>query len=63
MRVSYDKDQRKKARTTGKRLYTFQITGPGGKDGITAQGLFTPNTLTEIKGYVDTAFAVLKSDE
>ena len=63
MRVSYDKDQRKEARTTGKRLYTFQITGPGGKGGITVQGLFTPETLTEIKGYVDSAFAVLKDEK
>ncbi len=63
MRVSYDKDQRKKARTSGKRLYTFQITGPGGKGGITVQGIFTSETLTEIKGYVDTVFAVLKEDK
>lgn len=60
MRVSYDKDQRKKAKDTGNRLYTFQITGPGGKGGITAQGLFTPTTLAEIKDYVETVFKVLK---
>lgn len=63
MRVSYDKDQRKKARTTGKRLYTFQITGPGGSGGITVQGFFSPETLKQIAGLVDATFAVLKDDE
>ncbi len=62
MRVSYDKDHRQKARTTGKRLYTFQITGPGGNGGITVQGFFTPETLKQIAGLVDATFAVLKDD-
>lgn len=60
MRVSYDKDQRKEARATGKRLYTFQITGPSGEGGITVQGFWGPGTLKEIKGYIDTVFKVLK---
>ncbi len=63
MRVSYDKDQRKKARTSGKRLYTFQITGPGGEGGITVQGFFSPETLKQIAGLVDATFAVLKDEE
>lgn len=60
MRVSYDKDQRRTARNTGQRLYTFQITGLGGRGSITTQGIFTAKTLTEIKRYVDTVFKVLK---
>lgn len=57
MRVSYDKDHRAKARKTGKRLYTFQITGPGGKGfSITSQGFFGPDTLGHIKCLVDAAF-------
>ena len=59
MRLSYDKDQRKQARKTGKRLYTFHITGPFGKGGITAQGIFGPGTLNEIRGYIKTVFEVL----
>ncbi len=60
MRVNYDKDYRKKARVTGKRLYTFHVTGPGGKGGIAVQGFFGPETLKEITGYIDAVFAVLK---
>ena len=60
MRVSYDKDTRKEAVKNDKRLYTFHLSGPGGKGGITCQGLFGPNTLKEIKGYVDAVFSVLK---
>lgn len=56
MRVSYDKDQRAKARREGKRLYTYQITGPGGGGSITVQGFFTPKTLSEIKGLTDVMF-------
>lgn len=63
MRVSYDKDHRKEARATGKRLYTFQITGPGGGGSITSQGFYTPETLKHIKGLIDAAFAVLKEEE
>ena len=59
MRVSYDKDQRKQAKDTGKRLYTFQITGPKGEGGITAQGIFGPGTRKEIEGYIDSVFKVL----
>ena len=63
MRVSYEKDQRKEAMKTGKRLYTFQITGPFGKGGITVQGLVTPETapemLEEIKHYADLTAKVL----
>ncbi len=62
MRVSYDKDHRKEARKTGKRLYTFQITGTHGKGGITVQGFFTPETLKEITGYVDATFAVMPDE-
>lgn len=60
MRVSYDKDHRQEAKKTGGRLYTFHITGPGGSGGIKAQGIFGPETLKEIKGYVDAVFKVLK---
>lgn len=56
MRVSYDKDYRTKARKTGKRLYTYQITGPGGSGSITVQGFFTPKTLGEIKNLTDIMF-------
>ena len=63
MRVSYDKDYRQEARATGKRLYTFQITGPGGKGGITVQGFFGPETLEEIKGYVDAVFEALNGTD
>lgn len=63
MRVSYDKDHRKKARATGKRLYTFQITGPKGEGGITSQGFFGPDTLKHIKICVDTVFTVLEDGD
>lgn len=56
MRVSYNKDHRKEARQTGKRLYTFQITGPGGEDSITSQGFFSPETMAHIKKLVDVMF-------
>ena len=63
MRVSYNKDHRTEARKTGKRLYTFQITGPGGKGfSITSQGFFGPDTLKHIKCLVDTAFKELESE-
>jgi len=62
MRVSYDKDHRTEARKTGKRLYTFQITFPGGSGGITTQGFFSPETLKHIKGCVDAVFAELPED-
>ncbi len=63
MRVSYDKDHRKEAREKGKRLYTFQITGPGGGGGITSQGFFGPDTLKHIKGCIDAMFAATPETE
>lgn len=63
MRVSYDKDHRTEARKTGKRLYTYQITGPGGSGSITVQGFFTPKTLKEIKGLTDAMFMNNKDKE
>ena len=62
MRVSYDRDHRTEARKTGKRLYTFQITGPGGSGGITEQGFFSPETLKHIKADVDTVVTLMPED-
>lgn len=63
MRVSYDKDQRAKARREGKRLYTYQITGPGGGGSITVQGFFTPETLSEIGKLTTVMFANNKKED
>ena len=48
MRVSYDKDHRSDAKKEGKRLYTFQLTHPGGRGGVTVQGFFDDKTMAEI---------------
>lgn len=60
MRISYDKDLRQEARKTGKRLYTYHVTGPGGKGGIKVQGLYDADTMKEIQGYTDSVFKVIK---
>lgn len=62
MRVSYDKDVRKAAKDENKMLCTFQITFPGGKGGITSQGFYGPNTMKEIKGYIDSIFTINKNN-
>ena len=62
MRVSYDKDTRKAAKDENKMLYTFQITFPGGSGGITAQGLYSPDTLKQIKSHVDNIFSCIKKE-
>ncbi len=62
MRVSYDQNHRAEARKTGKRLYTFQIAGPGGGGSITSQGFFAPDTLKHIKNLVDVMFGADKKE-
>lgn len=63
MRVSYDKDVRKAAKKENKMLCTFHISFPGGRGGITSQGFYSPRTVKEIKGYIDTMFLSLQKEK
>jgi hypothetical protein len=57
MRVSYDKDTRKRAVEDNKRMFTLAITGKKGKGGVTIQGLCDDDNAQDVMNLITESFA------